>query len=281
VTPWLSYPRIQSANCGPARTRAPANLIVLHTFESPEKPGTARGVANWFAGRLGTAPKASAHFCVGQDAVFQCVALDVVSWAAPGANSRAVNIEQEGRAKQTPEEWADSASRAMLTRSARLCAELVRELNIPPVRIDFAAVRAGAPGICGHHDVTLAFPDKGHGHYDPGPSFPWDWYMAAVADELAKRDTDVSDLAPESGAIAPEFDPETLPVLDLTVPRTMGKHVVLLQERLRYHARIVTVDGTFGPKTHSALVDLQLGWGLKADGICGPKTWKLLLRDHG
>jgi peptidoglycan hydrolase-like protein with peptidoglycan-binding domain len=273
MTPWLSYPRIQAKNCGPARTRSPANLIVLHTFESPERPGTARGVANWFAGRVGPAPKASAHFCVGQDAVFQCVALDVVSWAAPGANARAVNIEQEGRANQTAEQWGDTASRAMLTRSARLCAELVRELNIPPVRLDFAAVRAGAPGICGHHDVTLAFPDKGHGHTDPGASFPWDWYLAAVADELAKRATD------PAPPIAPVIDPATLPVLQLTLPRTMGKHVILLQERLRHHTRIVSVDGVFGPACDRALRDFQKGNGLVADGICGRASWTALLKD--
>ncbi len=273
MTPWLSYPRIQAKNCGPARTRAPANLICLHTFESPERPGTARGVANWFAGRVGPAPKASAHFCVGQDAVFQCVALDVVSWAAPGANARAVNIEQEGRANQTAEQWGDTASRAMLTRSARLCAELVRELDIPPVRLDFAAVRAGEPGICGHHDVTLAFPERGSGHYDPGKAFPWDWYLAAVADELAKRATD------PAPPIAPEFDAASLPVIDLTIPRTQGKFVVLLQERLRFHTRIVTVDGVYGPKSAAGVTDFQLGRGLPATGVCDAATWKLLLEN--
>jgi N-acetyl-anhydromuramyl-L-alanine amidase AmpD len=267
VTPWLSYPRIQAANCGPQRTRSPADLIVLHTMESPEKPGTARGVANWFAGRLGAAPKASAHFCVGPEETIQCVALDVVGWHAPGANARAVGIEQTGRAGQTAAQWDDSASRAMLTRSARLCAELVRALDIPPKRIDAAAVRAGEPGICGHHDVTVAFPERGSGHYDPGKAFPWDRYMAAVADELAKRKTDP--------AIAPPLDPQSLPVLKVG---STGEHVRLLQERLRYHLRPVKVDGVFGMGTHAALYDFQSNRGLSPDGIAGAITWTELLK---
>ena len=265
VTPWLPYPRIQAKNCGPARTRAPATLICLHTIESPERPGTARGTANWFAGRLGPAPKASAHFCVGQDEVIQCVAIDVVSWAAPGANSRAVNIEQEGRASQTAEQWGDTASRAMLTRSARLCAELVRELDIPPVRLDFAAVRAGAPGICGHHDVTLAFPDKGHGHTDPGVAFPWDAYMAAVVDELAKRATDP----------APPIAPD-LPTLRLG---STGEAVRLLQERLRLHGFLATVDGAFGPATEAAVRRFQKSVALGVDGVVGAISWAALMGD--
>lgn len=285
MTPWLSYPRIQASNCGPARTRAPANLVVLHTCESPEKPGTARAVANWFAGRLGAAPRASAHFCIGPDETIQCVALDVVGWHAPGANSRAVGIEHVGRASQTTEQWADSDSRSTLTRSARVTAELCALLGIPPVKLDSAAVKAGQSGICGHHDVTKAFPDRGS-HWDPGPHFPWASYLATVVDELAKRQTDPSDLAPESeptrpDVLAPKLDPATLPVLQLTLPRTIGKHVVLLQERLRAHARIVTVDGNFGPKTDAALTDCQKSWGLVADGLTTRATWEALLRDMG
>ena len=279
---WLSYPRIQAKNCGPARTRAPANLVVIHTIESPEKPGTARATANWFAGRLGAAPRASAHFCIGPDETIQCVALDVVGWHAPGANSRAVGIEHVGRAKQSAAEWDDSESRATLTRSARVTAELCAILNIPPVKLDPAAVKAGQSGICGHHDVTKAFPEKGSGHYDPGPNFPWSSYLAAVADELAKRQTDPSDLAPDSeptrpDVIAPVLDPAALPVLQLTLPRTTGKHVVLLQERLRAHTRIVTVDGNLGPKTDAALRDFQKAHGLNADGLTMTKTWAALL----
>lgn len=269
MTPWLSYPRIPSAYHRSRGGVAP-NLIVAHSMESPEKPGTARAVANWFAGRLGTPPIASAHFCIDGTETIQCVPLDEQGAHAPGANRRSVGIEHAGRASQTAAQWADADSRLILARSARLCAELLRELGIPLKRLDFAAVRAGEAGICGHHDVTKAFPDKGS-HTDPGVNFPWSSYMAAVADELAKRD--------KSPPIAPEFDPATLPVIELTLPRTQGKFVVLLQERLRYHARIVTVDGAYGPKSAAALTDFQLGHGLPATGVCDAATWRMLLEN--
>lgn len=283
MTPWLSYPRIQATNCGPARTRAPPNLVVLHTMESPEKPGTARAVANWFAGRLGAAPRASAHFCIGPDETIQCVALDVVGWHAPGANSRAVGIEHVGRARQTAAEWDDSESRATLTRSARVTAELCALLSIPPMKLDAAAVKAGQSGICGHHDVTKAFPERGSGHYDPGPNFPWASYLATVADELAKRQTDPSDLAPDSEPtkpdhIAPKLDPRSLPVLK---KGSTGDHVRLLQERLVYWGRPVTVDESFGPQTERELRHFQASRQLEPNGICGAIVWAELLREMG
>jgi len=283
VTAWLSYPRIQAANCGPQRTRAPANLIVLHTMESPEKPGTARAVANWFAGRLGAAPRASAHFCIGPDETIQCVAIDVVGWHAPGANSRAIGLEHVGRASQSEAEWDDTESRATLTRSARVTAELCALLNIPPVKLDAAAVRAGSPGICGHIDVTRAFPERGSGHFDPGPSFPWPAYLARVADELAKRDTDPHDLSPESeptrpDILAPKLNPRELPVLRVG---STGEHVRLLQERLAYWGRPVTVDGAFGPRTERELRLFQAAHQLDPDGICGAIAWAALLREMG
>ncbi len=179
------YPFTQAANFTPAG-RTTATLIVIHTMEAPEKPGTARGVADWFGGKRGAAPKASAHFCVGPDEVIQCVRLDDVAWHAPGANRSGIGIEHTGFAAQTVEQWNDEGSNATLQRSARLCAELMRETNIAPGRLTPDQIKANMSGICGHIDVTHAFPDEGHGHTDPGPNFPWDRYLALVAEELGK-----------------------------------------------------------------------------------------------
>lgn len=38
----------------------------------------------------------------------------------------------------------------------------------------------------------------------------------------------------------------------------------------------VTIDGSFGPSTRAAVIDLQNTFGLVADGIVGPLTWKAL-----
>ena len=40
------------------------------------------------------------------------------------------------------------------------------------------------------------------------------------------------------------------------------------------------VDGTFGPKTKTAVEDYQQGEGLAVDGIVGPQTWGKMLAQH-
>ena len=50
-----------------------------------------------------------------------------------------------------------------------------------------------------------------------------------------------------------------------------GNSVKFIQQQLK-----VTVDGTFGDRTHVAVEALQSKHGLKVDGIVGPKTWAFL-----
>lgn len=168
-------PFIRARNFTPAQRTQPT-VVVVHTMESAEKPGTARAVAKWFAGP--SAPRASAHFCIGPDETIQCVALKDVAWGAPGANANGIHLEHVGRAAQTPEQWADAESRATLQRSAELTAKLCRRFGIPAVKLSVDELRAGKRGIVGHHDVSLAF--RKSDHYDPGPKFPWGEYLAAV-----------------------------------------------------------------------------------------------------
>ena len=68
----LAYPFIQARNFTPAK-RLSADVIVIHTMEAGEKPGTARAVAAWFAGA--TAPRASAHFCIDTVDADQAIAI--------------------------------------------------------------------------------------------------------------------------------------------------------------------------------------------------------------
>jgi len=170
-------PLIQAKNAGPPRPGQAIDWIVIHTMEAPEKPGTARAVAEWFAGP--NAPEASAHFCIDAAEVIQCVPEDVVAWAAPGANRRGIHLEHAGYAGQSPAAWDDEYSRGVLARSAELAADICRRYAVPIVRLTVAELRAGKRGFCGHVDVTNAFND-GHGHTDPGAGFPWDRYLGLV-----------------------------------------------------------------------------------------------------
>lgn len=202
-------------------------LIVIHDMEYPERPTGAEWCADFFAGANGmTAPKASAHFCVDNDSIVQCVKEDDGAWHTPGAlpskggveiNRSSIGIEHAGYAKQTAAEWRDDYSTAMLEMSAGLVAELCVRHRIPAIRLTPEDLLAGKSGICGHADCTKA---TGVGtHWDPGPNFPWDWYMERVTDragalmeappELPKDDNGwvVVHLGDETWRVAPIYVP--------------------------------------------------------------------------
>lgn len=160
--------------------RKAVDLIVLHSMESQEKPGTARAVADWFAGVK--APPASAHYCVDAGAIVQCVRDEDIAWHAPGANSNGIGIEHAGRASQTLEDWMDTYSRLMLERSIGLCIALCKKWDIPPVIVTPEALRLQGQGITTHAYVSEAF--KRSTHTDPGKNFPLAWYVSRVAEGL-------------------------------------------------------------------------------------------------
>jgi hypothetical protein len=157
------------------------DLLVIHSMEAAEKPGTAEAVAAWFAGP--SAPMASAHYCIDQDSIVQCVRDEDTAWHAPGANHNGIGLEHAGYAKQTPAEWADAASSAMLDRSVALAAELCRRHDIPAEFVDAAGLRQGRRGITTHAEVSKAF--RRSTHYDPGPGFPLEEYVARVGALIA------------------------------------------------------------------------------------------------
>lgn len=171
---------VQAANYTRTSGRS-IRLIVLHSMESPEKPGTARAVAAWFAGA--GAPKASAHYCVDGQDIIQCVREQDVAWAAPDANHDGLQIEIAGRAAQTTAEWRTPP--AILDNVSTLVARLCRKHGIPPVFLTPDQIRAGRKGVTTHANVTKAYPGPGRTHWDPGPGFPTVEVMAAVRRKMA------------------------------------------------------------------------------------------------
>lgn len=159
-----------------SRTRI--DLVVIHTAECGETSSAAENVAAWGAGP--NAPRASWHYMVDDNSITQSVHEHDIAWHAGPANGYSIGVEHAGRAAQTASEWADTYSLAMLERSAELVAGICARWKIPIVRITHDDLREGRrTGICGHVDVTNGL-TKGVGHWDPGPNFPWEWYLERV-----------------------------------------------------------------------------------------------------
>lgn len=159
--------------------KIPIRVIVMHSMESQEKPDTAESVAKWFGGP--TAPQASAHFCVDNNSAVRVVDDQDIAWGAPGANSDGLHIEMAGTAAQTRTQWLDAYSTGVLDQAAKVAAAWCVAYKIPVTHLTVAQVADGkTKGICGHIDVTKAFPKLGT-HTDPGANFPWDVFLAKVA----------------------------------------------------------------------------------------------------
>lgn len=170
---------IRAANYAPAQ-RDRVLWIVLHSMEAPEKPGRARQVAEWFAGPK--APMASAHYCVDDREVVQCVEEKDVAWAAPGANRDGIQIELAGYAAQNQSQWADDYSAAMLSRAVDLCMDICLRWKIPAVLVGPSLLIERQPGITTHRFVSRAFGKSTH--TDPGQHFPLEWFINRVAARL-------------------------------------------------------------------------------------------------
>jgi hypothetical protein len=152
--------------------------IVMHSMEAAEKPSTAEAVANWFAGKSGDPPRASAHYNIDCDSIVRSVPEHAVAWQAPGANRYGIGLEHAGYARQSKAEWLDEYSESMLSLSARLAAGITERWSVPVRYVDEKGLLRGESGITTHQDVTQAF--KKGSHWDPGNHFPMDWYIERV-----------------------------------------------------------------------------------------------------
>lgn len=186
LVPIDSFVRAKHYQPANRQTRNDVHWIVIHTIETAEKGTAAEACAEYF--RQG--PKtASAHYCIDDNSIVQCVQLGDVAYAAPGVNKYGVQLEHAGYAKQSAEEWQDPFSQAMLQRSARLAAERIAPAFQIPTRyisrkelieaqkyLDRGeAVPDHLRGVTTHNEVSQAFHKSDH--TDPGKFFPMDQYL--------------------------------------------------------------------------------------------------------
>jgi N-acetyl-anhydromuramyl-L-alanine amidase AmpD len=171
-----------------SRGRGDIYWIVLHTMEAAEKGTTAEACASYFHT---VAKKVSAHYCLDNDSIVQCVRLQDVSYCAPGANKYGIHLEHAGYARQTATEWADSYSAAMLELSAGLTRKLRTAYDIPAQFVTAEMLREAKKrydrgeavppelwGITTHHETTKAWGLSTH--TDPGAHFPMQEYLDAL-----------------------------------------------------------------------------------------------------
>lgn len=99
----------------------------------------------------------------------------------------------------------------------------------------------------------------------------------------------VDDTAPAPAPIptpppTPPVNPRRLYTVNVSLPKLstryepIDKHVKMAQAILNAKSGAgITVDGSFGDKTHAAVVAWQKWHRLEVDGIVGPNTWQSLI----
>lgn len=164
--------------------RTSVQVIVIHDTEGSETIHSAEDGAAYDQHRTdGT----STHYFHDPDSTVQCVLTkDIAHAARAQGNKRGIQHELCGKAGQGAAGWADAASTGVLARAAKQVARDCKKWGIPVVKLTPAQVAAGTKGICGHADITKAFPQDKGTHTDPGPTFPWASFISQVKTELSK-----------------------------------------------------------------------------------------------
>ncbi|MFE9834087.1 peptidoglycan-binding protein [Streptomyces sp. NPDC005551] len=251
----------------------PIRLVVIHDMEAPEKSTTAEAVAQYFA-NLPTTSKSSAHVCVDNDSAVRCVDDNDRAWHAPGANSDGLGLEMAGYARQTRAEWLDAYSKAVIDQAAKVTADWCTKYSIPVKHLTVAELKAGHKGIVGHRDVSAAYHQTDH--TDPGPNFPWDYFLERVNHFKTGGTT-----TPSTGSGS-----ATIPAFPGTQHFKAGasnKYVTRLGQQLvrKGFGRYYTVGpgpdwGEADRKNVAAFQKSRQELAGDADGYPGPLTWRLL-----
>jgi N-acetyl-anhydromuramyl-L-alanine amidase AmpD len=176
-----SWPFLPARDFLAAKDRT-VRVIVIHTAETPETTKAAENVARYF--QHPDSPS-SAHICVDNDTIVQCVKDSNVAYAAPGVNNDGIQIELCCFMGQTKTAWLDRYSLALLAIGADATAQYCLKYSIPAVHLTDTMLAAGERGIIGHAQASRVY--KKSDHQDPGETFPWSLFMAMVAQLVVLR----------------------------------------------------------------------------------------------
>lgn len=149
---------------GPRKT---TQVVVIHATDNT---ASAEAEASYATHRP---DQTSAHFYVDEVKPYRGLPLDNIAYGCLWhGNQISIQLELCGRSNQL----TDATLRAAAPIVAAVCAQY----GIPARKVTAAQVAAGVKGICGHADITAAFPQDGGDHTDPGGSFPWDRFIGHI-----------------------------------------------------------------------------------------------------
>lgn len=175
---------------GPAKwhgpgTNKPIRRIVIHATAGAEPgvKGAAKGTVSY---SKSTTRASSFHYVADAAGSLQYVYDSLVAYH-DGTNTHSLGYElccslsNEGKGH-----WARPDHQAMLKVAAADIAGLCLAYSIPVRRLTPTEIREDKMGLCGHVDMRDAYPSHTT-HWDPGPHFPWDDFLALIRDEVDAR----------------------------------------------------------------------------------------------
>lgn len=161
----------------------PIHRIVMHATDGSE-PGVTGAARATVAYSKATTRPSSFHYVADSRESLQYVYDGTEAYHAP-PNQHSLGYElccslsNEGKGH-----WVDADHQRMLKIAALDVAHLCLAYGVPIVKLTVDDLKAGKHGICGHVDVSNAWHETSH--WDPGPYFPWDQFIAMVKEEAHK-----------------------------------------------------------------------------------------------
>jgi hypothetical protein len=251
-------------------------------MEAPEGPLTAENIAHYFA-NMPASNKASAHVCVDNNSAVRCVADGDRAWHAPGANSDGLGLEIAGYARQSRGEWLDQYSKGALEQAAKVTADWCRKHKIPAVKLSVAELVAGKRGIVGHRDVSAAYRQTNHS--DPGPNFPWDYFLGRVNAILNPPKPPVKNPSKPAPSKPSKYVPPAFPKgLKPGFSKPSAKSLQRALKAAGFMNKSVPESDVYGPKTQESVGIFLRKYpqfaakGVAHDVAIGPKGWAYLFK---
>jgi hypothetical protein len=149
-------------------------VCVVHVNVGPEIEHGAQGLATFL--EHNGSDGGGYHHIIDDHEKIRIARDDQLVYGAKGGGANLLGLHYciIGSADQTAQQWMDPYSVSAMV----ICADQIRN-DCDSKSIAKVHTPGSFSGVCGHHDVTLAFHVVG-GHYDPGTNFPWNYFMQLV-----------------------------------------------------------------------------------------------------